>query len=108
LLNDPIFIEAARKLAERSLREGGDSIESRLQFAFKLATGRSPEEQERRVLRRTFDEMLTVYSADEKGARSLIEVGASASDASIPARELAAYTAVANMILNMDEVVTKG
>ncbi|HYI94879.1 MAG TPA: DUF1553 domain-containing protein [Bryobacteraceae bacterium] len=108
LLNDPIFVEAARKLAERSFHEGGNTVESRLEFAFTIATGRSPGEQERRVLRKTFDEMLAVYSADQKGAGSLIEVGASTTDASIPARELAAYTAVANMILNMDEVVTKG
>lgn len=52
--------------------------------------------------------MLAAYQADEKGARSLIAVGASPSDASITASELAAYTAVANIILNMDEVITKG
>jgi hypothetical protein len=108
LLNDPIFVEAARKLAERSFHEGGTTAESRLEFAFRLSTGRVPGEQERHVLRKTFDEMLAAYRSDEQGARSLVSVGASISDPSIPVSELAAYTAVANMILNMDEVITKG
>jgi hypothetical protein len=108
LLNDPIFIEAARKLAERSFREGGATVESRLEFAFRVSTGRSPSEQELQILRKTFDGMLAAYRSDEQGARSLIAIGASMSDHSIPVSELAAYTAVANMILNMDEVVTKG
>ncbi|MDQ1474511.1 MAG: hypothetical protein QOJ99_5991, partial [Bryobacterales bacterium] len=108
LLNDPIFVEAARKLAERSMREGGPDPQARLVFAFRLATGRAPEEHELRVLRTSLDQMLTAYRADEAGARTLIAVGASRSDSSIAAAELAAYTAVANIILNMDEVITKG
>ncbi len=108
LLNDPIFVEAARKLAERSVREGGSSAESRLEFAFKVATGRTPKEPERRVLRTKLDEMLAAFSSDEEGARSLVAVGSSPVETSIPVRELAAYVAVANMILNMDEVITKG
>jgi hypothetical protein len=108
LLNDPIFVEAARKLAERSIREGGVNPQTRLAFAFRLATGRAPDERELRVLRTSLDQMLRDYQADEKGAQSLLAVGASASDAPIPAFELAAYTAVTNIILNMDEVITKG
>ncbi len=108
LLNDPIYVEAARKLAERSVREGGSSPDSRIRFAFQAATGRAPDEREQRILRKTFDEMLAAYRADEAGARSFLSVGASPSDPSIAAGELAAYAAVANMILNMDEVITKG
>ena len=73
-----------------------------------LATGRVPDDDERRILRKKLDEMLAVYRADASGARSLLTVGASSSDATIPAGELAAYTAIANMILNLDEVITKG
>ena len=108
LLNDPIYVEAARKLAERSIHEGGATPESRLEYAFRLATGRAPGDAEKQILRKTFDRMLTDYRADEQGARSFLSVGASPSDASIPVSELAAYAAVANMILNMDEVITKG
>jgi hypothetical protein len=108
LLNDPIFVEAARKLAERAFREAGQSADARLEFAFRMATGRGPNDPERRVLRKTLDEMLSAYASDENGARSLIAVGSSAADSALPVRELAAYTAVVNMILNMDEVITKG
>ncbi len=108
LLNDPIYVEAARKLAERSIHEGGATPESRLAYTFRLATGRAPGETEKQILRKTFDQMLNAYRADEQGARSFLSAGASPSDASIPVNELAAYTAVANMVLNMDEVITKG
>ncbi len=107
LLNDPIFVEASRKLAERSIRESGADPQQRLDFAFRLATGRTPDDQERAILRKTLDRMLAEYRTDTAGAKALLQVGESPSDSSIPASELAAYTAVANMILNMDEVITK-
>jgi hypothetical protein len=108
LLNDSIFVEAARRLAERSIHEGGAAPDARLEFAFRLATGRLPDDEEKRILRKKLDEMLTAYKADVAGARLLVAVGASVSDPAIPISELAAYTAVANMILNLDEVITKG
>jgi hypothetical protein len=108
LLNDPIFVEAARKLAERAIREGGASPDARLSYAFRLATGRLPDVTERKILHDTWQRMMTEYSRDEASAHALIGVGASTSDKSIPAGELAAYTAVANIILNMDETITKG
>ena len=108
LLNDPIYVEAARKLAERSIREGGATLEGRLEFAFRLATSRTPDDEEKRILQRTFNKMLAAYRVDEEGARSFLAIGASTSDPSIAVSELAAYTAIANMILNMDEVITKG
>ncbi|HVW86631.1 MAG TPA: DUF1553 domain-containing protein [Bryobacteraceae bacterium] len=108
LLNDPIFVEAARKLAERSIHEGGAGADDRIAFAFRLATGRLPDASETAILRSTLTRMLAAYRADESSARSLLAVGASGSDQSIPVSELAAYTAVANVILNMDETITKG
>ena len=107
LLNDPIFVEAARKLAERSIHEGGATAEKRLAFAFRLATGRAPDARELRILQTSLKQMLAAYHNDAKGARALIAVGVSTSDPSIPEDELAAYTAVANIILNMDETITK-
>jgi mono/diheme cytochrome c family protein len=108
LLNDPIFVEAARKLAERVLREGGSSAETRLTFAFRLATGRSPNDREMKLLRSSLEQLSAAYRGDPTAARALIAVGASASDPSIPPADLAAWTAVANIILNMDEVITNG
>jgi hypothetical protein len=108
LLDDPIFVEAARQLAERSIREGGSTPDARLAFAFRLATGRSPDNLERDILRQKLDAMMADYRDDTAGARALLSVGASPRDEKIPVGELAAYTAVANMILNLDEVITKG
>jgi hypothetical protein len=108
LLNDPIFVEAARKLAERSIHEGGPAPDGRLALAFRLATGRAPDSDEKSILRHKLDEMLKVYQSDLAGAAKLLSVGASAHDPQIPVSELAAYTAIANIILNLDEVITKG
>ncbi len=85
LLNDPIYVEAARKFAARIAKEGGTSVDARLAFAFRLATGRAPDDHERRVLRETFDKMVATGQS-----------------------EAAAYEALASLILNLDEVVTKG
>ena len=68
LLNDPIYVEASRKLAERSIHEGGSTPDARLAFAFRLATGRVPDVDERRILRKKLDEMLTIYRGDAPGA----------------------------------------
>jgi hypothetical protein len=108
LLNDTVFVEAARKLAERAIREGGTTPDARLTWAFRLAAGRAPNAQELTALRKSLTEMQAGYKSDETGARALLAIGASQSDATIPVTELAAYTAVMNVILNLDEVITKG
>jgi hypothetical protein len=108
LLNDPIYLEAARKLAERAIREGGENPADRLAFAFRLAAGRPPDSGEVGILQAKLNEMLSVYRLDERAAQSFLRAGASPLDPSIRASELAAYAAVAGMILNLDEVITKG
>jgi hypothetical protein len=108
LLNDPIFVEAARKLAERVIEQGGPSSRARLTLAFRLATGHPPNERELHILSDALDKMRAAFEKDAAGARGLLQVGAAASDKSIPIAELAAWTAVANIILNMDETITKG
>jgi hypothetical protein len=108
LLNSPVFVESARKLAERMILEGGETFESRIEFAFQLALGRNPDAVEAGIIRQTFDEMLASYDGHAGDAKSLLDVGESARNPKIPIRELAAYTAVASMLLNLDEVITKG
>jgi hypothetical protein len=108
LLNDPIYLEAARKLAERSFLDAGSRVDQRLSFMFRLATGRLPGAEEQKILLKTYDRMLAEYKADEKAASGFIAVGSSPVNPAIPVGEFAATTAVANMILNMDEVITKG
>ena len=107
LLNDPTFVEAARKMAERMIREGGSTAHSRIEFGFRLAVGRSPNADEKGLAEDLLSEMLRAYGEDEEAAAGLVAVGASASDSGIPAPRLAAYTAIASVILNLDEVITK-
>lgn len=104
LMNDPTFVEAARKIAERTAAEVG--VDARLGAMFRLAAGREADRKELTVLRRAFDELLESYEAAQDGAEALLEVGAS--DAAEKTPELAAYASVAAMILNLDEVMTKG
>lgn len=108
LLNDPIFVEAARKLAERAIGEAGRSVGERIAFAFQLSAGRLPDEKEMASLQRTYDKLLTAYRLDSQAAEALMKVGASAYDSAVDRAELAALASVASLILNLDEVVTKG
>jgi hypothetical protein len=105
LLNDPIFVEAARKLAERALLEGGSN---QLAYAFKLATGRAPDAHEQGILNQTLEKMRATYAKDEKAAAGLLAIGKAPRNQTLSVTELAAYTAVMNLILNLDEVITKG
>src|SRR6185503_7159483 len=107
LLNDPQFVEAARKLAERALKEAGPTADARITLAFRLLTSRNPGAKELAVLRRLYDEQLNTFRADEEGAASLLKVGESKSDPALNKTELAATTALASAILNFDEAIQK-
>jgi hypothetical protein len=106
LMNDPTYVEAARKLAERMMHRA-KTPEERLAFAFRLATARKPNAQEVAVLTQVLQRQLERYRQDEKAARKLLAVGESAADATLPPVELAGYTMIASVILNLDETVTR-
>ncbi|MCS7025239.1 MAG: DUF1553 domain-containing protein [Bryobacteraceae bacterium] len=107
LMNDVTYLEAARKLAERMIREGGASAESRLQHGFRLVLARLPRARELEVLKDSLRFYLDHYQTHVEAAGKLLEQGDAPRPASLEASELAAYAAVASMILNLDEVVTK-
>ncbi len=107
LLNDTIFVEAARAFAERIMREGGKAPEQRLAYAFRLATARWPSAAEEKLLVAGYERSLRQYQSDPAAALKLVSTGESKFDARRDVAELAAYTAVTNMILNLDEVITK-
>jgi len=108
LLNDPTYLEAARKLAERAINSGGTTPESRLTFAFQLSLSRNPNPAEKDVLLKTYRQRLARYQQDPAGAKSMISIGDSPRDDSINEAELAAWTSVMSVILNLDETITKG
>jgi hypothetical protein len=106
-MNDKQYVEASRNLAQRMLTEGGASPESRLDFAFRLATARHPSEKEAAVLAKVLNRQLEIYKANPESARQLLTVGDAKRNESLDPAEHAAYAMVANMILNLDEAVTK-
>jgi len=108
LLNDPQFIEASRILALKMLDQGGEDIEDRIGFAFQLATSRSPGKSELKLLKDLFEEEKAHFDTNPADARSYVNIGEMQQNSSYQAEELAAYTVIANTILNMTETILKG
>jgi hypothetical protein len=107
LLNDVTYVEAARVLAERMMKEGGTTSDDRIAHGFRLATLRWPSEAERMVLTSGFERRLAKFREDRDAARELIRAGESKADSRLDDAELAAYTMTAGLILNLDETITK-
>jgi hypothetical protein len=107
LLNDVAFVEAARVLAQRLMREAGPTPEERLTRAFRLVTARRPRPAELQVLADGFRAQLLRFRHQPEAAMRLVSEGEFPRDAKLDVCELAAYTALANLILNLDEAVTK-
>jgi len=108
LMNDPTYVEAARKLAERTLAQGGRTAEERINYTFRLVTSRKPKPEEVSILKGVLDRQLSRYRADRVAAENLLGVGESSRDVRYDVTEVAAWTIVATTILNLDEAVTRG
>lgn len=107
LLNEVTFVEASRALAERMMREGGKTPEDRIATGYRLATSRKPDAETLLLLRDGFGSRLTEFQSQPEAAKALIGHGTSKPDASLDPAELAAYTVTANILLNLDRVVTR-
>ncbi|MCY4077793.1 MAG: hypothetical protein OXH04_20430, partial [Acidobacteria bacterium] len=107
LMNDVTYVEAARRLAERAMTEGGGTPADRLGYAWQLATAHRPPEAAEAILIDGFERHLGRYQADRAAALELVSQGESARDETLDVAELAAYTMVANLILNFDGTITK-
>lgn len=107
LMNERQYVESARNLAQRMMREGGTTPESRIQFAFQLLVARKADPMEVKELSSAYLDFLKEMQADVKGAAELIKTGDTPPDATLDKSELAAWTLVANLMLNLDEVLTK-
>jgi hypothetical protein len=107
LMNDVTYLEAARVLAQRMMTEGGATPLSRISYGYKLATARALDPRKSDVLLGTFQHYLDSFQTNPESARKLVSEGDSARDEKLNVSELAAYTTVASLILNMDETVTK-
>jgi hypothetical protein len=105
LLNDPTYVEAARVFAERILREGGADDEQRLDFAFRQTLSRTPTEQERQLLLDLRNQHLETYRGDAAAAERLLSIGARPRSSDLDAAELASWTSVARVLLNLPESI---
>jgi hypothetical protein len=102
LLNDVIYVEAARYFAVSALKNS-DPID----WAFKKALGRAPQDAERKVLVNLHQEALAEFRADPKGASEFIHSGDKPVDPSVEPSDLAAMTTVTRAILNLHETITR-
>ena len=107
LMNDITFVETARVLAQRVMQQAGENPESRLALIFRLATARPPSPMELQVLVEGWRHYLNEFRQKPDDAKRLATAGEFVTDERLDPAELAAYTTVASMILNLDEVVTK-
>jgi hypothetical protein len=107
LMNDVTFLEASRKLAERMMIEGGASREQRVEYGYRLIVGREPRPAQQSVLLRTLERFEANYRHDPKAAKEFLEQGESPVRADLDQADLAAYTGVASLLLNLDETITK-
>jgi Protein of unknown function (DUF1553)/Protein of unknown function (DUF1549)/Planctomycete cytochrome C len=107
LLNEITYVEAARKLGERMIKEGGKTPAERLLFGFRLLTARAPSEKEIKVLLEGLHADLEKYKRHPEAAKQLLGFGDAKADGGLDPAALAAYALTANVLLNLDEVITR-
>ncbi len=107
LMNDEQYIEAARQLAQRMLKEGGSQPADRLRYGFRLTTARDPNDRELAVLTAQLAAQLEHYKANPESAKKLLTLGTTPRDESLNPAEHASYTLIGNLLLNLDETMTK-
>ena len=107
-MNDPVYIEAARAFGLRIMKQGGEKLDERIRFAFRVALGRHPDASELSEMSQAFLVELSHFESDRPAANQLVHVGASTPPVETDICELAAWTIIGNILLNLDETITKG
>jgi hypothetical protein len=107
-LNDVQFVEASRALAERALKQGGETLDAQIDYAYRLAAGVRPKSFVREILKQAYHDELKLFQADKERATKLISTGESPRDETLDPAIHAAMSIVTSMILNLDEVLTRG
>ncbi len=106
-LNDPQFIEAARHLAQRALTNGGDSVSDRVDYLAQRLLCRSLDDAELAIVEGSLTALAEYYADHPDDAQKLLDVGETSTDSSLDPTELAAWTMLANQMMNLDEVLNK-
>lgn len=107
-LNDPVFVEAAGGIAKRVMSQGGKTDADRAQFAFRLVAVRLPSVQERLRIEGLFKSALEQFADSPNDAAALLKAAGVSVPQGASSKRLAAWVVVGNLLLNLDEVVTKG
>jgi hypothetical protein len=106
LLNDPTYVEAARVFAARIVNEGGKDAKSRIEWAWQQALQRTPRADEMKTVNELLTRHFSEYQRDPQAAEALLKVGLAPAPKDVNAAELAAWTNVARVILNLHETIT--
>lgn len=106
-LNDPTFVEAARVFAQVVLSKAPNDLDGRITWAFRTSVARMPTEAERNALKKQYSILSERYKKDRKAAEAIIRVGQSPRPESLDISEHAAWTGICNILLNLDETLTR-
>ncbi len=107
LLNDPSYVETARVFASRIIQEGGESVVERINWAYQQTLSRSPEPKELEIVTNLYEKHRAEYTANVDAADALVATGEAPLTEDIEPDELAAWTSVARVILNLHETITR-
>ena len=108
LMNDVQFFEAARKFAEKVIREGGKELNDKLNYAFRSTLSRKPTTTETDSILNLYKEHLEEFSKNQDTVKDLLGTGESTVDSKLDQSQLASWTMITHLILNLSETVTKG
>ncbi|QDT09143.1 PSD1 and planctomycete cytochrome C domain-containing protein [Planctomycetes bacterium K23_9] len=108
LMNNKLFVEAARGLAQRMILESsGSDASSQIKLGFQLACGRIPTAPEKEILTQSHEKFLQQFQSQPSAAKELLAIGDSKRNASIAPIQHAAMTMTASLLMNLDETITK-
>jgi hypothetical protein len=107
LLNDPTYVEAARVFAAKIVADAPATTNERIVWAWQRALQRSPRPEEAKIAQELFEKHLAAYQTDEKAADAFLKTGQAAVPAGMNKAELAAWTHVARVLLNLHETITR-
>ena len=105
--NDVTYVEAARAWAEKLLKSEAKSPEARIKLAYQQLLARKPADNEQQIVLQTLNQLRVKYTSDNEAAKKLLAIGSSKRDEKLDLAEHAAFTTICNLLLNLDEAITK-
>jgi hypothetical protein len=106
MLNDPQFVEAARKLSERIIKQGGTTDEARATWAYREVIGTAPSKEQITLLTKLISEQRGFFTSKSSDAKALLKIGDAPADPKLDKTEIATFTTLAQALLNLDANIT--